>query len=1233
MRKKILLGSMLAIFFGLVACAQEPSVNLTFEKNDWTLLENETLSLAYTLSDESIFIDWISLNETVATVDSGIVTGISEGVTTIVATLQEGKIAVPVTIRVEALPPVLNEFTVVLDTVGSFELTENETLDLPVLEETGKRFLGWSDLETVYNENLIVTKSMTLVPVFEDLVTALEVTGSAVSGDVGSVITLSSIQFPFTAEFETVLYQSLDETIATVNEDGVVELLAPGLVTITAITEETGVSGLIVLEAKSVLDLVTVTLLDPLTNKIIDEVTVERGHRLNYTYDFLDEELNFIGWELEKTFVNSFMGSNPFIHRDLILNAVYQSLDSCMLYSGEVLITDTAIALIAIESLNPYFQCEFVDGNGDFFAYAISNPAELQALDLVSQAGILVNDITLPDPVSDMTLLPGGLGEVIQAIRDLNRDFKTDNINYSNHYNYDRFVDIETNFLPLGLNGDHPFSGLLLGNGFEISNLRIKVVTNLDWDGSYLGLIGYYSANDRYPVNVISHLGLKNAVVISNDPAGNLIGENISGVVSYLKGLNAVAYQLEIDQDSRIEGYHDVGGVIGEIDGAYRVHASYLTNRAQVKGVSDSGGVIGYVESGGSQNGHVLSHLYNYADITIPDTYEILGFGGVIGEVQDDDHQISYLYNYGNITNMNAFSRYISGVIGEVDSTDDLIFTHLYNYGNVITNANYVGGIIGRLDDDRHVLTFIYNYGDITGKNRVGGILGESDDDDVSYTDVVNYGNVTGVENVGGIIGFLDDDDIMFKRVKNYGDIEGETQVGGIVGFVDERAFFEDVENHGNITGDSYVGGIIGQASDGCCGGQIGLISVTNKGDVIGTGDYIGGIIGDLIFDSESSYTISGVANTASVSGLNHVGGLFGGFYFYDESIGGDFTFEGLSNSGTITGNNHVGGLFGRTDIYNSHFSMLTNTGDVLGQNNLGGIIGNFKGDFNQFSSLFNFGDVIGDDDLGGIIGEFSSLSQDNVFQDLFNSGLIESTTRNDASNAGDDIGGIVGLFSGRNTIFDTVTNTGIVLGRDEVGGFIGKASTLSLDNQFYQITNTGEIIGVINVGGIFGFIQNSSNNTFSAITNSGKIEGSDYIGGLMGRVSGGNQNYQNLLNTGQVTGLNYIGGFTGKVQSNEIIIENFNNTANISGQLYVSGVIGTISGGVSTMIKDSSNSGEIEALNDYAAGAIAYIESNAKDITIDSFVSSGSISSDGSNFDNIVTGDQTNSTEVTITP
>ena len=173
-----------------------------------------------------------------------------------------------------------------------------------------------------------------------------------------------------------------------------------------------------------------------------------------------------------------------------------------------------------------------------------------------------------------------------------------------------------------------------------------------------------------------------------------------------------------------------------------------------------------------------------------------------------------------------------------------------------------------------------------------------------------------------------------------------------------------------------------------------------NTGTVTGTGDYVGGVVGD------NRGSVINCYNTGTVSG-NRVGGVVG----YNIS-----SVTNCYNTGTVTGtDDYVGGVVG----YNiSSVTNCYNTGSVKGNSYVGGVVGDNGG---SVENCYNTGAVNSSGNyVGGVVGD----NRGSV-KNCYNTGAV----------SGSDwyVGGVVGL--NRGSTVENCYNIGEVSGPDSVSG------------------------------------------------------------------------------------------------------------------------------------------------------------------------------------------------------
>ena len=132
----------------------------------------------------------------------------------------------------------------------------------------------------------------------------------------------------------------------------------------------------------------------------------------------------------------------------------------------------------------------------------------------------------------------------------------------------------------------------------------------------------------------------------------------------------------------------------------------------------------------------------------------------------------------------------------------------------------------------------------VEGKYETGGIAGRANG---NISNCENHAIVNGLHSVGGIVGICFDSENSITSCANYGEITGtEDFVGGIIGYFGEGSL-QNSANNGNITGDARVGNLIGYAN------------ICNINNVLGIGNITAnyadcnGLIVGYIVDASSS--------------------------------------------------------------------------------------------------------------------------------------------------------------------------------------------------------------------------------------------------------------------------------------------------------------------------------------------------------------------------------------------
>ena len=691
------------------------------------------------------------------------------------------------------------------------------------------------------------------------------------------------------------------------------------------------------------------------------------------------------------------------------------------------------------------------------------------------------------------------------------------------------------------------YVGGAVGYGSAISKTYVE--GTMKGDSSYVGgLAGYAtgtittSYHEGGDVNGAGYVGglagYTTGAVTSSHSEGNVSGKGyVGGLVGYATG--------------SVTGSHSEGDVTGTADyvgGLVGYGASIGTSyheKGNVSGKGYVGGLVGYAT--GSVTG---SH--SEGDVTGTGDY----VGGLIG--------LSYYYYSGSAT--------LTFVVADKS----------YSIGNV-KGEKYVGGLIG-LDS---IYRYSYNtyslnrqikrsyaQGSVEGAQYIGGVLGKSNYgyrsssyssnfystiDSVSHTS----GIVSGSSYVGGLVGYT------YGAVTgshSEGDVTGSADyVGGLVGY--GSSIESSYHKKGIVSGQSYVGGLAGYATSSSITGS------HSEGDVTGTGDYVGGLIGLSFYYYSGSATLTMVVADSSysighVKGAKYVGGLIGLDSIYRYSNNTYSLNRQIKRSyaqGSVEGTQYIGGVLGKSNygyrsssyslnFYSTIDSVSHTSGIVSGSSYVGGLVGCTYG---SVMGSHSEGNVTGSADyVGGLVGSGTSIGtsyhENGKVSGLgyvgglagYTTGAVTSShSEGDVTGTTDYVGGLVGY--GAATIGSSNHDRGNVSGRGFVGGLVGYAtgSVTGSHSEGYVTGTSGYVGGLVGRGAAID----------SSYHEGGDVSGADYVGGLAGYTTG---TVTGSHSEGDVTGTaSYVGGLVGYA-SGSVIGSHSEGDVTGTGN-YVGGLIG----------------------------------------------------------------------------
>lgn len=471
---------------------------------------------------------------------------------------------------------------------------------------------------------------------------------------------------------------------------------------------------------------------------------------------------------------------------------------------------------------------------------------------------------------------------------------------------------------------------------------------------------------------------------------------------------------------------------------------------------------------------------------------------------------------------------------------------------------------------------------DISGESNVG-LFGKTDGATINNVTLVG-GSITGTgSNVGAIVGSANNTTL--TNVVNSAAVSGNSNVGGIVGSADSSVI-KDAINTGTINGSGdNVGGLIGnlqkskfiEATDTTEEVEKGLIGNSyNLGDVSGKGHNVGGLVGHA-YDATIGDGTNLVYNRLDVTGAYKVGGIVG-------NMEANSTVKNAENSGTVLASGHYGGEYTfHTDYTKDNYSAGGSKTVSVNVANVGGIAGTSSS--STITDVLNTGDVSSSKvkeqeyyaagNVGGIVGS------------AVDTNITNATNRENEVRGAHNVGGVAGYF-GNSSDSDTSKDYTVTNGINDGGDIMATGArdkddfvreTIRYDyNEAADSNNDGKYI-VGNIGGVIGYmdgnnvyVTNSANrgtvHTLD-ITDQNDIEDASTaanVGGVVGKIDRGNTI---TINSGNV---------------NEAAVSNSYNTGDVRGYTAIGGIVGMMYNGE---IAGSYNLGDIMSTRISAGGTI----------------------------------------------
>lgn len=300
----------------------------------------------------------------------------------------------------------------------------------------------------------------------------------------------------------------------------------------------------------------------------------------------------------------------------------------------------------------------------------------------------------------------------------------------------------------------------------------------------------------------------------------------------------------------------------------------------------------------------------------------------------------SFIHNLTLTNGSITGKRYVGGFIGLFSGhADNLVFqskvsTISYPYAGGIVGIAGAGALIENCSNKGEIAPAAGQGAGIAYYLKKGATIRNCSNDaeikcspgagiaitsDGVIADCINNAPIAGTSALGGILATNGSGDSILRCINNAPITGSGTGIGGIVGYSspDTTSYISNCKNFGNLQGESSIGGIIGFINKAPT-----LTDCENKGEVIASGSYSGGIIGYAsgIFSDPDVY-IANCYNYATVAAMEYGGGLAG-------YAGAHYNFKNCFNTGSVILNKtFAGGLVGYSR--NANFFGCGNVGEV----------------------------------------------------------------------------------------------------------------------------------------------------------------------------------------------------------------------------------------------------------------------------------------------------------------
>ena len=649
------------------------------------------------------------------------------------------------------------------------------------------------------------------------------------------------------------------------------------------------------------------------------------------------------------------------------------------------------------------------------------------------------------------------------------------------------------------------FSGEFNGNGKTISNInKDRNQTNLG--GVFNQLT--YSAK-------ISNLNLENITLNNNDDSN----DSSTGVLCGRINSNVRVENVYV-KDCQISAYTNAGGLVGRLSnmnggeennargiyscGVYKSSGRMISFKGEgnVTGYHPMGGFVGFAEDGVFKNCYVIHENVNGGSDNVI-VYGQFYIGGFVGQTSGST-SITDSFSYGSLYSMrrsSLVSEYrdsVGGFVG-INSSSNVIIQNCYSNVRVekvaysLIPPNGFPSITRGFGNNNGGGTFSNNYCLSQDADESHGATSTNDfsslfSNSTNWTSNGSVGNVSNISvpNQGGIQIFADNNSTI--RILK-GDDEILNQTAGEV-------------NLSGLTYGNYTVQITRYGQNDATSYTITLSADNKFSYIYDKAFYSGEGTGTSPYIITNQKQFENIGNSSAFFTLKNNINAFGGSITPNGTFSGNFDGNGKKiYNFSITSSSENVGLFEKLSnatIKNLEISSFL----VTSQNasNTGTLAGKIES--SQIENItIDFGNITSDSgNIGGFAGEISATSISKITSHV----NITTSSQNGFA------GGLVGVATDGSNI-SLSFSSGEIKGFNNLGGFIGNALSVAVENSYTTSSVSGETNDASTsvIGGFAGNI--SANSSISTSFMYGSVESLNGLGNA--GVFAGVNNSNNLQN------------------------------------------------------------------------------------------------------------------------